>query len=460
MMEAQDSVADREVPRTDRDVPPDASNVEVAARLEAALKGHLEHVASALAAARSPATEGRQAAGRSIYAPGSAAELDLHLPPATPLALDPLPSMLIRRESEEVALHDAPEIGEVDEEPEYAEVAEEAPQDEYEYAEEFGHAPLTESLTWLRESDDEDDDPLPAALVRHSPREAEPIAHLPPLVETARGISARTLAVAALFGLAAGVGAIAAYQFSVAPVAAPAVATSETRPAADTSRIAKLDADRVPQMAEEADVKVAAATAGSVVPKVAAAPAPSGTPVAAAVDVAPVTPAPAPLASAVETDAASASDDPVPPALRRTEDAGAAVAAAGEAPSDTEPFVATASIRRSPAKKASPDGEVLAYAPVPKPNDPVARSFFGKDDEADAAPASKKAASSAKIAPPSPGKAKVLMAVNMRAKPDNDAPSLKILGAGARVQVVSCDMWCLVVADGKRGYIFKKFLDN
>ena len=52
------------------------------------------------------------------------------------------------------------------------------------------------------------------------------------------------------------------------------------------------------------------------------------------------------------------------------------------------------------------------------------------------------------------------MAVNMRAKPDNDAPSVKIFGAGAKVQVVQCDGWCEVVADGKRGYIFKKFLDN
>ena len=52
------------------------------------------------------------------------------------------------------------------------------------------------------------------------------------------------------------------------------------------------------------------------------------------------------------------------------------------------------------------------------------------------------------------------MAVNMRAKPDNDSPSIKILGAGARVQVVKCDGWCEVVAEGKRGYVFKKFLDN
>jgi hypothetical protein len=211
-------------------------------------------------------------------------------------------------------------------------------------------------------------------------------------------------------------------------------------------------------MAEGAEVKDAAAAAGFVVPKPAIPSAPSGAPVTAATDVAPMAPSPAPLAAAADAGAGAGSDDAVPPALRPTEDAGAAVAAAEEAPSDTEPFVATASIRRAPPKKPNADGEVLAFAPIPKPNDPVGRSFFGKDDDADAAP--KKSAAGAKVVPPSPGKAKVLMAVNMRAKPDNDAPSLKILGAGAKVQVVSCDMWCLVVADGKRGYIFKKFLDN
>jgi hypothetical protein len=154
--------------------------------------------------------------------------------------------------------------------------------------------------------------------------------------------------------------------------------------------------------------------------------------------------------------------DPATPVLRRTEDAGAMVAAAdvpsdAAVPSDTEPFVATASIRK--AAPRAPAGQPLAYAPIPQPNDPVGRSFFGKDGGDDAAAAPKKSATAA-IPAPSPGKAKVLLAVNMRAKPDNDSPSIKILGAGARVQVVKCDGWCEVVADGKRGYIFKKFLDN
>jgi hypothetical protein len=417
---------------------------EVAARLEAALKGHLESVASALAASRPAPRAG--VTGRSVYAPGSPATADsddrrddesLRLPPATPFAMEPLPPPPAL--AEPLATTEEPEY------PDYVEYEDE-PHDEEE-GEEFGHAPLS----WMNGDDaEEEHDPLPAALLRQSRPEAEPVAHLPPLVEATQGISARTLAVAALFGLAAGVGAIAAYQFSVAPVATPAVAVAPTRPAADATRIVKLDADRVPQGDEAPGIKVASATA---VPKLA--PAAPASPAVAALDVAPAVPAPAPLVPekpAVETAAA----DPAP-ALRPTEDAGTAAATAAEDNPDTEPFVATAAVRPAQPKRPASDGQVLAYAPTPQPNDPVGRSFFGKED--DGAAAQKKSAS-AKTAAPSPGKAKVLMSVNMRAKPDNDAPSVKILGAGARVQVVQCDMWCLVVANGKRGYIFKRFLDN
>lgn len=428
---------------------------DVAARLDAALKGHLEHVAAALASVRSEASKPvPRTAGRSIYAPGAAgeneaaparAEADFRLPPATPLAMDPLPPPADL----------APEPVELP--APVAEAGDIAEEYEEEYAGEFGHDPLA----WMSEEGADDEEPLPAALLRHSRRDAEPVGHLPPLIEPAGGISARTLAVAALFGLAAGVGAIAAYQFSVAPVAVPAVASAVTHPPVDTSKIAKLDADRVPQSGSEPAVKVAAAGAGSVVARLAApaAPAtPSGVPVVAAADAAPVTPPPVAAAPAEPAEAGAIADR-APATLRRTEDAGAAVAAAEEAPSDTERFVATAAVRPAQPRTPASASEVLAYAPTPKPNDPVGRSFFGKDDGEDAAPAAKKSAS-AKIPAPSPGKAKVLMAVNMRAKPDNDAPAVKILGAGTRVQVVKCDGWCEIVADGRHGYVFKKFLDN
>jgi hypothetical protein len=413
---------------------------DVAARLEAALKGHLENVATALAATRAaaPPKPSEPSPGRSIYAPGSEAarlaEPDLHLPPATPLEMEPLDPPPAPPPS----FRDEVEVDEYDEDDA-----------------EFGHSPLA----WMSGEDDGDDEPIPALIRRPRP-EPEPVAHLPPLVEPPQGISARTIAVAALFGLAAGVGAIAAYQFAVAPVASSPVAIAASQPAVDTSKIIKIDSDRVPQAATEA--ADAAEAPGQVAPVRAAATARPTAPAVAAVDAVTAPPAPAPLAPpkpAEDVAAAEPAADAVPPALRKTGAPEDPVAAADAAPGDTEPFVATASIRPAPPKRPAADPQVLAYAPTPAPNDPVGRSFFGKDDGNDDSAAAKKSAS-ARIPAPSPGKAKVVMAVNMRAKPDNDAPSVKILGAGSRVQVVKCDGWCEVVAGGKRGYIFKKFLDN
>ena len=69
-----------------------AKSDDVAARLEAALRGHLETVASAFASTRAAKAEARgeqkaetPAAARSIYAPDG-----VRMPPATLLDIDPL----------------------------------------------------------------------------------------------------------------------------------------------------------------------------------------------------------------------------------------------------------------------------------------------------------------------------------------------------------------------------------
>ena len=48
----------------------------------------------------------------------------------------------------------------------------------------------------------------------------------------------------------------------------------------------------------------------------------------------------------------------------------------------------------------------------------------------------------------------------MRAKPDNAAKVVSVLGKGRTVGIVSCDMWCEVSADGKQGFVFHKFVDR
>lgn len=57
-----------------------------------------------------------------------------------------------------------------------------------------------------------------------------------------------------------------------------------------------------------------------------------------------------------------------------------------------------------------------------------------------------------------PGQA--LQAVTMRAKPSSRGAVLGTIPGRADVQVVSCDSWCEIVYDGKRGFVYKRFLKN
>jgi len=57
------------------------------------------------------------------------------------------------------------------------------------------------------------------------------------------------------------------------------------------------------------------------------------------------------------------------------------------------------------------------------------------------------------------GPATITSGVRLRGNPDNGAPTIGMLKAGDPVQVVQCKGWCEVVADGKRGFVFKKFLE-
>lgn len=59
---------------------------------------------------------------------------------------------------------------------------------------------------------------------------------------------------------------------------------------------------------------------------------------------------------------------------------------------------------------------------------------------------------------PAPGPARITSGVKLRGNPDNGAPTVGLLKTGDRVQVVQCKGWCEVVVDGKRGFVFKKFL--
>lgn len=61
-------------------------------------------------------------------------------------------------------------------------------------------------------------------------------------------------------------------------------------------------------------------------------------------------------------------------------------------------------------------------------------------------------------ADPASAPGSIVSAVNMRASPENGAPVVSVLRDGATVEVIACDLWCEVVADGKRGFVFKSFI--
>src|SRR5690606_13987572 len=49
--------------------------------------------------------------------------------------------------------------------------------------------------------------------------------------------------------------------------------------------------------------------------------------------------------------------------------------------------------------------------------------------------------------------------VNMRAGPNTSEPVVTIVSGGSPIEVISCNGWFEVVYEGKRGWIYKDFLE-
>lgn len=138
----------------------------------------------------------------------------------------------------------------------------------------------------------------------------------------------------------------------------------------------------------------------------------------------------------------------------------AAVAPGAQA---SEPPVAPeASVDEAQASDAAPmdapvaeDAAAMAAPPAPKP----APRAAAKPTLAAATPAARTPAAAVSNAAPS-GTATIKSGVTMRSGPDNKAGAVTTLKTGQKVDLVSCKMWCEVVADGKRGFVFNKFVDT
>lgn len=58
-------------------------------------------------------------------------------------------------------------------------------------------------------------------------------------------------------------------------------------------------------------------------------------------------------------------------------------------------------------------------------------------------------------APANGRETRLVRAINMREAPRRGAGTVGVLAAGTKVTLVSCSSWCEIVADGKRGYVYK-----
>ena len=91
---------------------------------------------------------------------------------------------------------------------------------------------------------------------------------------------------------------------------------------------------------------------------------------------------------------------------------------------------------------------MLAYAPAVDSADRVAKAVASKDNHKPGATAPR--AWAARIVSVS--------GANVHAGADGKAPIVAVLPAGSIVTVVKCTLWCEIVGDGKRGFVFKSLL--
>ncbi|ODT30019.1 MAG: hypothetical protein ABS35_07395 [Kaistia sp. SCN 65-12] len=97
----------------------------------------------------------------------------------------------------------------------------------------------------------------------------------------------------------------------------------------------------------------------------------------------------------------------------------------------------------SEAAGSSPDAAETAAIPTARP-------------EAAAQPKERKPAQAGDA--PAAGAGHIVRAVTMRSGPGKGAPAIGTIPARTAVRVVSCNQWCEVVYNSRRGFIYKSFL--
>ncbi len=142
-------------------------------------------------------------------------------------------------------------------------------------------------------------------------------------------------------------------------------------------------------------------------------------------------------------------------AFAPTGDAGAEVLHADK-PKGTTESATTTLPRQAPLPPPAPPKPAMVAAATPAAA-PVAASA----SESDAAPAGEDEAPAdgAGFGGAPVGTITLRSPVTMRAAPKKGAAPVGNLSSGQKVELVACSGWCEVIAEGKRGFIYKSFVD-
>ncbi|GLK82572.1 SH3 domain-containing protein [Ancylobacter defluvii] len=200
---------------------------------------------------------------------------------------------------------------------------------------------------------------------------------------------------------------------------------------------------------------------------------------AAIAAVAPSVPAPAVAVSAPEparVEVAEAAAPSAPDALRALEAVQAPPAMPSIsartllAPDPVEPGPAVPGLTAFAAPEpsslaAAPEAKLPRQAPLPPPAPPRRAAVVAAVAPAPASAGQADAVADATDPAPADagaeptGGATIRSPVTMRTGPNKGAAAMQTLKSGQQVELVACDSWCEIVADGKRGFVYKSFLN-
>ncbi|MDQ0504414.1 SH3 domain-containing protein [Xanthobacter agilis] len=157
------------------------------------------------------------------------------------------------------------------------------------------------------------------------------------------------------------------------------------------------------------------------------------------------------IAALLSHEPAAAAKPPPQAAASATKVVPAPTAADFARPAFLEPHAADkadADATDDPIDDPSPEARATASAPVP-PARPALAQASGSS-----------AADNAEETGSVGQSGRINTAINLRSGPQRGAAVLATLEAGTKVTVYSCKSWCEVAADGKRGYVYRRAVDQ